>query len=591
MKKILSTFLLFTMLGGIKASAYARDIESMGKFKAIFPGTPTAAINMNDELFIWGYHKRYYDFWYQYNDCQTTPKKIMDDVKSAASGDRFLFILKNNGELWAIAEDKTSELERKKPVKLMEDVVSLADGENPTMVINKKGELWQIKMNFGDIFFSLNRVVTEKFMDDAASAFIGRGQKFAVKTNGELWAWGENGEGQLGDGTTESRSTPVKIMDDVRSVMGGANYSMAIKTNGELWGWGYNHSGQLGDGSFEARLSPVKIMEDVESVSIKWHSAAIKTNGELWTWGSNGDYEIGDGTNEHRGIPIKIMEDVLSVSVSATNTFAIKTNGELWGWGYNRGGMVGIDFPENAVKQPAKISDNAKLVQASSSVYMIDNNDELWAWGYNADGQVGNGNTEWQPLPVKISVFPSNWAIEEVAKAYENKLFPEDMYVNFKDNISRADFCRLAVNLVELRKGKRINDILESKGIYDVSVFTDTDDRYVLAANELLIVNGVGKNMFKPENPITREEAAIMLTRTAKHLGFMSPNEESTVFGDSKGFAGWSADYIDFISGCADKTNKKRVMEGMEDNMFRPKGYYTREQAFITFNRLLAVLN
>jgi alpha-tubulin suppressor-like RCC1 family protein len=55
-----------------------------------------------------------------------------------------------------------------------------------------------------------------KIMDNVVAISAGWGHSLAVKTDGSLWAWGQNGFGQLGDGTTKNRSAPVKIMDGVK---------------------------------------------------------------------------------------------------------------------------------------------------------------------------------------------------------------------------------------------------------------------------------------------------------------------------------------------------------------------------------------
>ena len=69
----------------------------------------------------------------------------------------------------------------------------------------------------------------------------GRNQETrAISTDGNLWDWGGNINGQLGDGTTINRNTPVKIMDSVASVSVGFDHTLAIKTDGSLWGWGGN---------------------------------------------------------------------------------------------------------------------------------------------------------------------------------------------------------------------------------------------------------------------------------------------------------------------------------------------------------------
>ena len=190
----------------------------------------------------------------------------------------------------------------------------------------------------------------------------------------------------------------------------------------------------------------------------------------------------------------------------------------------------------------------------------------------------------------KQSSLPSDWAKEEIADAYNNKIISEAESINFKENITREDFCQLAITMIEAKTKLNIKDLLLSIGVYKNSVFTDTDDFYVSAANELGIVNGVGDKLFMPKNSITREEAAIMLTKTAKFLGLLKPDKSSIIFSDNDKIADWSIDSVNFITGCTDKLSGKNVMMGTEGNKFEPKGYYTTEQAIVTFNRLFGAV-
>ncbi|MDY4873393.1 MAG: FN3 associated domain-containing protein, partial [Alloprevotella sp.] len=134
----------------------------------------------------------------------------------------------------------------------------------------------------------------------------------ATKNDGSLWAWGYNSYGQLGDGTTTNKTTPIKIMDNVVSTSASRYHSLAIKNDGSLWAWGRNSYGQLGDGTTTNKTTPVKIMDNVVSTSAGlYHSLAIKNDGSLWAWGDNSDGQLGDGTTTNKTTPVKIMDNVV----------------------------------------------------------------------------------------------------------------------------------------------------------------------------------------------------------------------------------------------------------------------------------------
>ena len=129
----------------------------------------------------------------------------------------------------------------------------------------------------------------------------------ATKNDGSLWAWGYNSYGQLGDGTTTNKTTPVKIMDNVVSTSAGLYHSLAIKNDGSLWAWGLNANGQLGDGTTTNKNTPVKIMDGVISTSTGYyHSLAIKNDGSLWAWGDNFNGQLGDGDTKDRIVPTSV---------------------------------------------------------------------------------------------------------------------------------------------------------------------------------------------------------------------------------------------------------------------------------------------
>ena len=130
----------------------------------------------------------------------------------------------------------------------------------------------------------------------------------SLKTDGTLWAWGMNYFGQLGDGTTTYRPSPVMVMSGVSAVAVGAHHSLAIKTDGSLWSWGHNGTGQLGDGTSINRATPLLVMNGASAIAGGGsHSLAFDADDNPWAWGANARGQLGDGTLTGRTLPVELL--------------------------------------------------------------------------------------------------------------------------------------------------------------------------------------------------------------------------------------------------------------------------------------------
>ncbi|WP_295578492.1 hypothetical protein [uncultured Lamprocystis sp.] len=114
----------------------------------------------------------------------------------------------------------------------------------------------------------------------AAGAYY---HSLAIKPDDSLWAWGYNAYGQLGDGTTDDRSTPVQVLTGVAAVAAGWFHSLALKTDGSLWASGGNWNGQLGDGTTTERHTPVRVLTGVAALAAgiitAWPSRSTAASG------------------------------------------------------------------------------------------------------------------------------------------------------------------------------------------------------------------------------------------------------------------------------------------------------------------------
>ena len=230
-----------------------------------------------------------------------------------------------------------------------------------------------------------------------------QGSSFAIKYDGTLWAWGRNNYGQLGDGTTIDRDTPVKILDEVVAVSTGVETTMAIRADGSLWGWGRNRTGQLGDGTTINRYTPTKVMDGVVYVTVgSGQTMAIRTDGHLWAWGANMPTLCAESNMMSIIPPTKILEDVVGISACDDHATAIRTDGTLWAWGSHASpGMFGDSHTTHS-DTPIKIMDNVIAVSTSRSDTMAIRTDgSLWAWGFD-DGSAWGQPVATRTIPARI---------------------------------------------------------------------------------------------------------------------------------------------------------------------------------------------
>jgi len=189
---------------------------------------------------------------------------------------------------------------------------------------------------------SANVTLYAKWIMQFSAIFAGGSHTMILKTDGTLWATGRNDNGQLGDGTTTRRSTPVQVMRDVQAVAAGDHHTMILKTDGTLWATGLNDDGQLGDGTTTDRSTPVQVMSGVQSVAAGgYHTMILKTDGTLWATGWNYYGQLGDGTYTNRSTPVQVMSVVQAVAAGDFHTMILKTDGTLWATGGNDDSQLG----------------------------------------------------------------------------------------------------------------------------------------------------------------------------------------------------------------------------------------------------------
>jgi len=253
------------------------------------------------------------------------------------------------------------------------------------------------------------------------------GMALEVKAAGTPMSWGHNGNGQVGDGTTTPRSTPVQVsgLSQVIAIAGANTFSLAVANDGTVWAWGYNGSGQLGDGSTTDRHSPVQVNNLVGVKAVAGgseHSLALLNDGTVWSWGGNGSGALGNGTTTDSTTPVQVsnLSGVTAIAAGLDHSIALLADGTVWTWGNNAAGALG-DGSGTYQTTPVQVTGLTGVTAISAGHFRcmtLKSNGTVWGWGYNAYGQVGDGTQIDRDTPVQVSGLTGVSAI--ASGAYES---------------------------------------------------------------------------------------------------------------------------------------------------------------------------
>ena len=250
---------------------------------------------------------------------------------------------------------------------------------------------------------------------------VGNYHTVALKSDGTVWAWGYNDCGQLGDGTTTQRPTPVKVngLTGVTAIAAGDSHTVALKSDGTVWAWGLNNYGQLGDGTTTDRAEPVHVnnMNEVAAiVAGKSNTVILKSDGTVYRcgYGLDQDALIPNWREPH---PLSIT-GVVDISTSYNYTVFLKSDGTVWAQGLNNYGQLGNGTNTNALYTSVQATGlNGVVAIASGESYTeaLKSDGTVWGWGLNAHGELGNGTNTNSNIPEQIKLNSTTYLTEVVA--------------------------------------------------------------------------------------------------------------------------------------------------------------------------------
>lgn len=245
-----------------------------------------------------------------------------------------------------------------------------------------------------------------------ATVSSGTNSSCGITTGGTLKCWGLNTSGQLGDGTTITRMSPVTIDGGTsyKSVSVGADAACGVTVTDVLKCWGANSSGQLGLGNFTPSLVPMTVGPGFQMVSVgTYHACALIAgmSSLIKCWGDNSTGELGDGTTTLRNTPTVVAPGggfYTSLSTTAYATCAINTTGNVFCWGLGSSGQLGNGAVVNRLT-PTSVTTTAifkSISMGDSHACGVTDTGTIQCWGNNTYGQLGTGDLIATTYPVSV---------------------------------------------------------------------------------------------------------------------------------------------------------------------------------------------
>ncbi|MFH1434355.1 MAG: RCC1 repeat-containing protein, partial [Pseudomonadota bacterium] len=248
----------------------------------------------------------------------------------------------------------------------------------------------------------------------AAAVSGGHQHACAVTEAGAVTCWGQNGSGQVGDGTTETRLAPVEIDPGgvAVSVTGGGSHSCAVLDEGSMTCWGGNGSGQLGNGSTDGALTPSAVTGLASKATFACaglsHSCALLDTGGVMCWGANDEGQLGNGTTTPSSVPVVVAgltAGATALACGRNHSCAVREGGAIC-WGNNEHGSLGNGGTEDQL-EPAAISDPGDDVSAvgcgDDHCCAVLASGDVACWGANRDNELGDGTLENSSVPVSVT--------------------------------------------------------------------------------------------------------------------------------------------------------------------------------------------
>lgn len=368
------------------------------------------------------------NYSYSYLEKSNNPANT---YRSIECGNHFTLGLRTDGslDLWGLQINNASFFDGDTPYSYepvnmnISNVVDMSCGSNFAVALTNEGKVYAVGVNeygqLGNGTTENSRTFVQvigsgdSFNANITDVAAGLGHCLALKSDGTVWAWGKNDKGQLGDGTTVSKTNPVLVnnLSNIKQVAAGGNFSMALDFDGNVYLWGSNEYGQLGittsssegvineNGIVTMSVYPVKLSLDktIKEISAgNGHAMAVDTEKNVWVWGKNDKGQLGDRTTINNAVPNKVTLTYLeNVAAGYDHSLVLKQDTTLYSFGSNTFGQLGDIRNEKYNLKPVSIRTGIEGIDAGSyQSYAWNKEGKVYACGYNVWNNLATGSNQ-----------------------------------------------------------------------------------------------------------------------------------------------------------------------------------------------------
>jgi alpha-tubulin suppressor-like RCC1 family protein len=285
-----------------------------------------------------------------------------------------------------------------------------------------------------DPFFTTPLEITK--IDTATDIASGLYHTCILLSDGTIQCFGSNVHGELGDGTRTDSSIPVEVIGITTATAitagGGVRregHTCALLSDASILCWGDNGNGQLGNGTTKRSPSPVPVTGITTATAIAagsgrgGHTCAVLSDGTARCWGDNRRGQLGNGTTTSSSTPVEVTGIATAIAIAAGGgdevgfSCALLSDGTIQCWGSNRNGQLGngetqrslTPVPVSGISTATTIAAGGGAITAHACALLSD--DTIKCWGDNQSGQLGNGTTTGSSTPVEVTGITTAMAI------------------------------------------------------------------------------------------------------------------------------------------------------------------------------------